>query len=150
MRIFIRYWMPALLWMGCIFYFSTDAFSSNHTAGLIEPAIKLISPNISDRTLGTLHFLIRKLAHVTEYAALSFLVFRALRQEAPVRWTVRWAAGTLAIVAGYALLDEGHQWFVPSRQASLYDSALDTFGGLLMQIYLAAYHRGMSRKPLVR
>jgi VanZ family protein len=36
----------------------------------------------------------------------------------------------MLLVVIYALLDEFHQSFVPSRTASIYDSAIDVAGGL--------------------
>jgi VanZ family protein len=42
----------------------------------------------------------------------------------------------LLIIVCYALLDEFHQSFVPSRTASLYDSAIDIAGGLTVLVIL--------------
>jgi len=75
------------------------------------------------------HAVIRKLAHVTEYAILAVLVARAL--DEPGRAPDRVAAGTLAICAAYAALDELHQSFVPSRTGSPLDVALDASGAAL-------------------
>jgi VanZ family protein len=38
---------------------------------------------------------------------------------------------SLALVVAYALLDEYHQSFVPSRTGSIYDSLIDISGGLV-------------------
>jgi len=37
---------------------------------------------------------------------------------------------SLALIVTYALIDEYHQSFVPSRTASIYDSMIDMAGGL--------------------
>lgn len=147
---FLRYWFPVFLWMGCIFGFSTDLFSSNNTAGLLSPAIKRMYPEVSEHLLQVLNFLIRKSTHVVEYAFLSLLVFRALRQDQPRRWTRRWAMVSMLVVVGYALSDEWHQSFTVQREASLYDVGLDTLGGLLMQSGLAVFYKrgGKGEKEL--
>ena len=86
-------------------------------------------PGASPEDLLTAHAVVRKLAHLTEYAVLGVLVLRAL--DVPGR-----ALGWLIVVsllccAGYAALDEFHQTFVPSRTGSPLDVALDTSGAAL-------------------
>ena len=39
----------------------------------------------------------------------------------------------------YALLDEYHQSFVPTRTPSIYDSAIDVAGGLTVLLIFKAY-----------
>ena len=68
--------------------------------------------------LGTWDLVLRKLAHLTEYAVLGALLVRAL------------ARPELAILAGglYAASDEFHQHFVRGRHAAWYDVVVDTVG----------------------
>ena len=68
--------------------------------------------------LGTWDTMLRKGAHVTEYAVLGGLLYRALRRE------------PLALAAGiaYAATDELHQHFVRGRHASPVDVAIDAVG----------------------
>ena len=68
--------------------------------------------------LGTWDLVLRKLAHLTEYAVLGALLARAL------------ARPELAILAGalYATTDEIHQHFVRGRHAAWYDVVIDTIG----------------------
>jgi VanZ family protein len=40
------------------------------------------------------------------------------------------------LIVGYALLDEYHQSFVPSRTASIFDSLIDSVGGLVALIVI--------------
>jgi VanZ family protein len=77
----------------------------------------------------------RKLAHVTEYAILSYFWFRAFNQGGRT-WSPRSAVWALAFSITYALLDEYHQTFVPSRTASLVDVGIDSLGALTAQVYL--------------
>lgn len=76
-------------------------------------------------------FLARKCAHLTEYAILACLLWRAIRK--PVRrdprpWSGREARIALFITALYASTDEFHQLFVPSREGCVRDVIIDTCG----------------------
>lgn len=86
-----------------------------------------------------IHFLIRKVAHFTEYAILAFLARRALITSSYALFQRRWFQLGLLLVVIYALLDEFHQSFVPSRTASIYDSAIDVAGGLTVLLILKVY-----------
>jgi len=94
-------WLPVVLWAGVIF-----ALSSIPSLGT---------------GLGTWDLVLRKAAHVTEYAVLAVLLVRALGREAPA----------LALGVLYAASDEVHQAFVPGRHASPVDVAIDTVGLLI-------------------
>jgi VanZ family protein len=61
---------------------------------------------------------LRKLAHAAEFAVLGFLLARAV------------GPGRLALGLGiaYAVSDELHQHFVPGRQGSPFDVAIDAVG----------------------
>jgi VanZ family protein len=70
--------------------------------------------------LGTWDLVLRKLAHMTEYAALFLLWRRALPRLSP------WAA--FGICLGYACSDELHQTFVSGRHGAPVDVLIDTAG----------------------
>ncbi len=74
-----------------------------------------------------IHFITRKLAHFTEYAILGFLAARAFRTSPRPGDQQRWFLISLTLIVVYALLDEYHQSFVPTRTGSIYDS-LDRHG----------------------
>lgn len=76
------------------------------------------------------HFITRKLAHFTEYAILGFLAARAFRTSPRPAISSRWFLISLTLVITFALMDEFHQTFVPSRTGSFYDSLIDIAGGL--------------------
>ena len=76
------------------------------------------------------HFVTRKLAHFTEYAILGFLAARAFRTSPRPAISSRWFLISLTLVVTYALVDEYHQSFVPTRTASVWDSLIDMAGGL--------------------
>jgi VanZ family protein len=105
-------WLPVVLWAAVIFTFSSI-------------------PSLSTG-LGTWDTVLRKGAHVTEYAILGALLYRALGREA------------LALAAGiaYAATDEVHQYFVRGRHASPVDVAIDATGVALgMVVWLWARSR---------
>ena len=102
-------WLPVVAWGAVIFTLSSI-------------------PNLSTG-LGTWDTILRKGAHLTEYAVLGGLLYRALSRE------------TLALAAGiaYAATDELHQYFVRGRHASPVDVAIDAVGvsvGMLLWLRL--------------
>jgi VanZ family protein len=122
-------WLPVVAWAIVISVLSSDSFSGEHTASFLKPVLALLMPGAAPETIAAAHAALRKLAHVTEYAVLALLVFRALSR--PARSVAAIALAALAFCALYASLDELHQSFVPSRGASPVDVALDTFGAAL-------------------
>ena len=94
-------WLPVVLWAAVIFAFS--AVPSLGTG------------------LGTWDYVLRKCAHMLEYAVLAVLLYRALGRELPA----------LALASAYAVTDELHQTFVAGRHGTPVDWAIDTAGALL-------------------
>ena len=137
MRVWARLknWLAAIAWACLISSLSTDAFSSEHTSRFIIPVLHWMFPHASAETLGLMHAVIRKSAHVTEYFIFSFFLMHGVRGN-DRGWTLRWAIWAVIIAAGYAGLDEFHQLFVPSRTASPWDALLDTAGASVAQVVL--------------
>jgi VanZ family protein len=119
-----------VVWMVFISIFSTAEFSSIKTSRFIGPLLLWLFPNISEARLASIHLLIRKAGHVTEYAILAFFIRRAFVTSSSSFIQRNWFELGWLIIVCYALLDEFHQSFVPSRTASIYDSAIDVVGGL--------------------
>lgn len=138
---FIKYWFPVALWMGFTFLMSTDTFSAQNTSRIIEPILKFLFPTISAHSLQLAHFVVRKLAHVTEYSILALLLFRAFRAGSTEPHSVRWVLSSLTIVALFASSDEFHQTFVPSRGPSVVDVGIDTFSGIISLTIAWLRHR---------
>ena len=134
---------PLILWMVFISIFSTAGFSSINTSRFLGPLLRWLFPGINDSQLGTLHFFLRKAGHFTEYAILAFLVRRPFVTSHNAFLRRYWFELGLTLIACYALLDELHQSFVPSRTASIYDSAIDVAGGLIVLLFLKAYQRSV-------
>jgi VanZ family protein len=130
-RNFLKYWVPLLTWMAVIFFASGDAASFNHSSRLIAPVVHWLFPGISPDALHSIVVIVRKTAHVTEYAILALLLWRCLRNTPgthPSDWPHQTALRTLLFIILYASSDEFHQRFVPSRDASVRDVVIDTAG----------------------
>jgi VanZ family protein len=93
-------WLPVVAWAAVIFAFSSV-------------------PSLAT-DLGTWDTILRKLAHVTEFAILGGLLLRAVRRPG-----IAFALGVL-----YAITDEVHQTFVEGRHGSPLDVAIDAVGVL--------------------
>lgn len=123
-------WLPVTLWAGAIFVFSTDLFSGSNTAGVLSHLIQFFFPGVSPQDLAYAHFLMRKLGHFGEYFILALLLMRALRDDHD------WPPGNHRLILAallvtlYAISDEFHQSFVPSRGASVADVFIDVCGGI--------------------
>lgn len=128
-RRLLKYWLPVLLWMIFIFIGSTDLMSAEHTSRFIGPFLRWVAPDISTATIASIQLVVRKCAHLTEYAILAALLYRAFRQDRNNFW--RAAALALVVAAIYASLDEFHQSFVPSRTGTAWDVMIDTCGAVI-------------------
>lgn len=103
----IEKWIPALLTMGIIFWFSS------------QPSNELPNFDWADKA-------VKKSGHVVEYAVLVIAYWYALGMQK----NRRWLAWLLAIL--YAVTDEFHQSFVPGRYPSVWDVLIfDNFGALI-------------------
>ena len=104
---------PVFLWAGLIFFLSA------------QPELSSGLPSIWD-------FVLRKAAHITEYAIFTFLIFRALRgyninKESDTS-TCRLLIISIILAILYAFSDEYHQTFVERRTGSLLDVGIDSIG----------------------
>lgn len=126
----LKKWAPALLWVIVMFGLSTSYFSSDNTSRIIDPILRFLMPGASAATIALGHSFVRKAAHFTNYAILFWLLI-----SGPMRARPYLALGMCAL---YALIDEGHQVFVPDRTPSLYDVALDSTGALFSRFLHSA------------
>jgi VanZ family protein len=104
--------------------------------------------------------LLRKSAHLTEYAVLAVFLYNSLKPAGDPLWSRKAAFWALLASGSYSLTDEFHQLFVPGRHASLADCLVDTTGALLglfllfnAIVVLRRKHTGMvaqSAKPLMK
>lgn len=125
-----KYYIPALIWMIFIFIMShtngTD--SSNQSNFFVEIILKIIYINPE-----TLSFLIRKAAHMSEYAILFLLIYYGISKTIAINHIL---STSLFITFIYACSDEFHQLFIPGRAGQFKDVMIDTSGALIMLIII--------------
>jgi VanZ family protein len=134
-------WLPTLVWLAMIAFFSTDTFSAEHTGSILERIIRAVYGNLSPEHFRLLHMFVRKAAHFTVYGLLSLLAFYSWRATLPRRapWVFTWCLLALLVTLIAGSSDEIHQMFVPSRTASPYDVMLDMMGAIFVQTLIASF-----------
>lgn len=129
-----------ILWMIVIFSFSSaDANKSTGTSDKVITTMIEIKDKITNNEtpnnekeiiVKNSSFYIRKIAHITEYLILGFLMFNLLKQYSVTN--IYYAIG-LSIL--YSCTDEFHQLFINGRSGSIRDVLIDTIG-ILIGTYL--------------
>ena len=153
----LKYWAPPIIWMSVIFWFSTDLFSGDNTGSILWKVVSFVYPGATRELFDSIHFYVRKAGHLTEYAVLALLLFRAFRSGSQERWWLRWALSSLLVAFIYASLDEYHQTFTRRRTGSVYDILIDASGAVTALVLLwflsrkatepqSGGERGMERK----
>lgn len=136
--------------MVMIFLFSSQpAYESDQSSGLIVSLIqKFVFPHFSEYDPAKqaqiehgISFIVRKTAHLTEYALLGIALrmhvsaWEAHRQrKAPL--ILPYLIGSL-----YAASDEIHQMFVPGRSGELRDVLLDSLGVFLGVLLVSIWRK---------
>lgn len=141
-------WGAVVAWMGVIFFFSAQ--SGGESAVLSTRVAELFAQVFPGHDPHLLGLLVRKGAHVTEYAILGSLLAWA--------WQVRPAPGSprsmpispaligpVLVGVAYAASDELHQLLVPGRAGQFTDVLIDTVGVVLGVLLVAALRRRRSR-----
>lgn len=105
----IRFFAPVVLWAAVIFAFSSF-------------------PTSSTSEIYWQDFIVKKLAHITEYAVLTILTYRAFWNSGYSKKNALFSAVAFAIF--YAITDEIHQSFTPGREPHVRDIVFDTIGAL--------------------
>lgn len=119
-----------ILWMIFIFVMSSfDSTSSSNQSGFI---VDIICNIFNINNIDIISFIIRKLAHFTEYFILGLLVFNMIRSYDKKIWCA------IIICILYAISDEVHQMFVPGRSCQFTDMMIDSLGSIV-GIYLLKY-----------
>lgn len=92
-----------------------------------------MSADATEAWFGVLNYVVRKLAHLMEYAILTYLWLRSIRTES--RRFGPCLAWSAVLSVCYAVTDEIHQCVVPERLGTWTDVLYDAAGVLLM-VYL--------------
>ncbi len=101
--------------------------------------MRWLFPHMADADVNYVVFLVRKCAHLSEYAVLTMLVWRARRKQLQIAahsWSWPAAIEALWVAVLYAATDEFHQTFVPSREGCLRDVIIDSSGAAAGLIFL--------------
>lgn len=128
--------------LGCmilIFYMShKPAAESGEMSGFIVEW--LLRHGIGKKAAGSLDFIVRKCAHMSEYFALtvceSFLLINIRKDYSA---GTRIFAAILAVL--YAMSDEIHQLFVPGRAGRVLDVIIDSVGITLAFLIITLYFK---------
>lgn len=108
----IFYWLPALLYMGLIYYLSS--FPAPGAVQAVPIILKV------------------KLVHLVEYGLLSALLWGALIKTTGLK-PGEIAALAIMLTILYGATDELHQVFVPFRTGSNVDLVVNGIGAAMMQ-----------------
>lgn len=106
-KLFI-FWLPVIIWSSVIYFFSSI-------------------PHLKIEILGFWDLILRKIAHIVEYAILSLLYFRAIKNTTNLKGT-SFYFWPMFLSLIYAISDEIHQHFVPGRYCSVVDIGIDSVG----------------------
>ncbi|MFI3177754.1 MAG: VanZ family protein [Eubacteriales bacterium] len=142
-RAYIR-WIPTILMMAIIFAFShAPANVSSETSMALTTTLQLYAQelwggeSVTSAALETMEWVVRKLAHVTEYALLSITIcyaYGGMRKAASVGMLQ--VVGVAILLSGlYAVTDEVHQLFIDGRSGQVRDVVIDTVGATLGGIF---------------
>ena len=115
-------WLAVVLWLGVIFYFSSQ-------------------PNLASDFQPLWDLIFRKIAHVAEYFVLAYLWLKALRAHglSPA------AAISLTVILAVTVagLDEWHQYFVLGRQGKIWDVLIDCLGVISLLVLEHRYGKNL-------
>ncbi len=121
----MKYFIPSIIVMICIFVFSaqTGSESSGLSDGILLWIYNTFHINIPS-------LLIRKLAHMSEYAFLMLSFIYAYKNNNIKHYLIYAFISTCL----YACSDEFHQLFVENRSGSIIDVCIDSLGALVAAI----------------
>lgn len=146
------YWLLPFIWMGIIFFASSQPYEKQNIQPLLsntidlsflKPYVEWISftyntSQVSVESLGVegfVEFFVRKGAHVFVFFLLLHFFYIALHQTTNI--TFRWKLVIAFVLSfSYAGFDEFHQGFTENRTSYIGDVFLDGFGSLLAVMLL--------------
>lgn len=135
-------WILTLAWAGVIFFFSSQSGdeSASLSGGITQAVVRIfvkgydaLSPDRQLEIMDTASFIVRKLAHFTEYAVLGFLLYNLAGCYVKRKRSTAFALGAL-----YAVTDEVHQMFSEGRSPQLRDVCIDS-AGVLAGVFLGTF-----------
>lgn len=112
---FLNLWLPVFIWALIIFLFSSR-------------------PTRRASEIFWQDFIVKKSAHVVEYAIFATLLFRAIKSSGAKRTNAGLFALLIAVLYGGS--DEFHQAFTPGREPTVRDVIFDTIGASFAIYYI--------------
>jgi VanZ family protein len=129
-----------------IFGMSTRLGAGENTSRILGPLLEWLFPGTTPETISALRLVVRKFAHVTEYAVLCLLCLRAFRLSSALP-SFRCLSWSVAIAVVYAVTDEWHQTRVPGRVGAVSDVVIDSVGALIGAMLWVAVRRLRCPRP---
>jgi len=146
--LFLRRWLPVVLWAAFVLFASTGVGSGDNTARFLRPLLAWIHPDLASTSFSEINFFIRKTAHVFQFAIYAALLWRGLLLPPPLkvgtRRVVGWIIGSAVFLA---FLSEGIQLLSPPRTPLFTDVALDTAGAIVGCALILGIRR-LLKRPL--
>ena len=133
------YLIPAVIWMIVIITFTLQ---TGDISGSLSGDIAVFLYSIVEwfglaLPIESLHLVIRKLAHFSEYFILGLLVYLAL---VPYKKTLKQKLlVVLCVGVGFASVDETIQLFVQDRAGSIFDVLIDSTGIVFSMIIINSW-----------
>ena len=135
------YWLPLLAYAMAIVYVSSLSAPKQELVMIVN-AVNALIPTKGD----IFPMLNDKMFHMTEYAVLAVLTYRAFRYSMKDMSEITIGLLTVGAVILFGCTDELHQWFTPLRFTDSWDLMADALGGI---IGVSLWHCALSI-PLIR
>lgn len=138
-------WLLATICMVAVIWGNSlvpGAGSSSLSLSVLH-AVKSFLGSLGIPSAWVTNFLIRKAAHMTEYAVLAVLAYHALNAPGTVSWTC--VVRSLALCALVAAFDETIQLSVAGRCGAVTDVLIDSVGACLGTMIVAGLARVRER-----
>lgn len=143
----VLFWALTVGWIILLFYLSseTGTVSTGRSQSVLEFFEMLFGKGVTTETV------IRKIAHVLEYAIMTVLSFMAVRFTNRVSQTRSYAESPVKLIKSdnemyiafsmwlsllTAVVDEYHQLFVDGRDGSIRDVLIDSIGIIIVLIII--------------
>ncbi|HMQ11475.1 MAG TPA: VanZ family protein [Oligoflexia bacterium] len=139
MRKGIKYVVPCGIWVGIIFMFSSQYFSAGNTSTVLYRWIHAFFQSFSREHFWSMHFYIRKFAHVFAYAVLTYFSFVALFKNFyifKIKPKIRSFICVFIFCLSIAILDEYNQSHIAARTGTYKDILIDMIGVVSVQLFV--------------
>ena len=141
-------WILLIGWMIIIFYMSNQPGEvSSKQSELVVRIFQFIGINLTEKLGELATFIVRKVAHFSEYFILYCLMFNVLRFYLNKKGLKFYC---LILVFLYACSDEIHQYFIPGRAMAFKDVLIDTSGGVIAYSGIKIYEVMKFKKSYIK